>query len=149
MLSAKRQKAKSNLQATQAAKSGGEVQRFVPSSQTASPDPKIAEPHGLLHEASDPPVSPAVSSELEAYSDAPAASCLGPPDFSHQPLTLQTDDELRNLLQALPTKTDIKALIDRLEETYRLELQKVKKDMQAPSDRLTTAHGRYGGPEPE
>lgn len=94
----------------------------------------MVELRGLLQEALDShklPASPAISSASETYSDTPAALRSDPPVSSQKPPTLRVDAELKFLLQALPTKADIKALIDRLEETHRQELQDIKKDVQS------------------
>lgn len=52
-----------------------------------------------------------VASEAVFHSDSQ--------DSLHQPLTLRAGAELRALLQALPTRTDIEALIGRLEAIHR------------------------------
>lgn len=55
----------------------------------------------------------------------------------HQPLTLRADAELWALLQALPTRSDIKALISKLEATHHRELVAMKK-------RCPSTHGADG-----
>lgn len=52
------------------------------------------------------------------------------------------DAELRVLLQALPTKMDIKSLISRLEEQHRRDFLEVKRDVQPSplSSRLENHH---------
>lgn len=49
---------------------------------------------------------------------------------------LQADDELRALLRALPTRTDMEALISKLEATHCKEMAVVKNDVKALADRM-------------
>lgn len=48
------------------------------------------------------------------------------------------DQEIRALLQALPTRTDIGALILRLEETHRRDIQEVRGEDSILTDWVTT-----------
>lgn len=110
-------------------------------------DTKIPEPCGSHHGALDsrePPASP-TSTASDAFSETPAAFRPDIHGSSPQPLTFRADDELWVLLQALPTKANIEALIGRLKDAHRQELQALKSDMQSLSDRLssgeTTGYG--------
>lgn len=47
------------------------------------------------------------------------------------------DQDIRTLLQALPTKTDIEAMILRLEETHRRDIQEVRGEVSSLSERVT------------
>lgn len=53
------------------------------------------------------------------------------------PLMFGADEELRAILQALPTKADIETLIGRVEAAHRKELHAVKQEVHSLSDRLT------------
>lgn len=84
----------------------------------------------------DPSASPTASAASETYSDTPAVFHSDPQSSQHQPLTLRADAELRALLQAFTTRSNIETLIGRLEATQRKELATVKKDVKALSNRL-------------
>lgn len=143
MLSAKRRKAKSNTKATRTlclSKPKGEIQRFFPSSQAFSPQYKMAEPrdsHRESSETQDPRPHPQPP-RLTMPCQTSAIFCLDLQSPSLHPLTLCADAELRALLRALPTKTDIETLIARLKELHRQDLQAVMSDVQCLSDRLST-----------
>lgn len=101
----------------------------------------MADPQGLHSEAPEPHgsrVSSAVSQGSEAYPDIPAAFLSDPRGLPCPTLTYRADAELRSLLQALPTRADIEALIGRVEEMHRQELRAVKTDVQALTTRLAT-----------
>lgn len=58
--------------------------------------------------------------------------------FPRQPDTSILDQDIRELLQALPTRTNIEALILRLEETHRRDIQEVGGEVSNLTDRVAT-----------
>lgn len=130
MPSAKKRKTKGSKQTPKPKAAGGTLDHFLQNTPTASPDLKMAELRSFSHEASGPhtqPVSPAVSSASDAYSDTPPdlrADLQGSP---LHPSSLQMILELRTLLQALPTRMDIEALITRLEEQHLRDIQRINR----------------------
>lgn len=134
MHSSKKKKAKKNIKSTkpsQSAPSASEIQRFFHITQLNSPELMMTDTRAapLVSPIShDSPTSPAVSSGSEAYPDIPPAFLSDPQGSPPSPsLTYHADTELRSLLQALPTKADIEALIGKVKAAHRQELQVVKK----------------------
>lgn len=60
-----------------------------------------------------------------------------------QPGTSQLDQDIWTLLQALPTRTDIKALIFRLEETHCCNKQEVRENVSNLTDRVTAGEASF------
>lgn len=56
---------------------------------------------------------------------------------SQSPKTNPLDQDIRTLLQALPTKTNIEAMILHLEETHRRDSQDVQGEVSNLADRIT------------
>lgn len=76
----------------------------------------------------DPSVSPSSSFAPEVDFNTPAVFSSNPQESQHPhltPLTPRADAELRVLLQALPTRSDIETLVGRLEATHRKEITAV------------------------
>lgn len=65
-----------------------------------------------------------------------ADSFLGTPDPTCPSGLQRLDTDIRALFQALPTKMEIKALILRIEDAHRKDIQVVRMDVQALSDRV-------------
>lgn len=76
MLSARRKKAKKNGKTTHTScspKSGGEIECYFSSSQSAFPESKLAEPGVSQNEAPDTMAAPTYPAASDAYSEKPAA----------------------------------------------------------------------------
>lgn len=100
----------------------------------------MAEPRSLPPGVSGPynlPASPTASTALDALSYIPSDLCLISQSFSVPPCTLQLDSDLRALLQALLTKSDIELLIGRIEENHSKEMHGVKSEVQSLFTRLS------------
>lgn len=142
MHSSKRKSAKWNTKSTKltpSTPSTGEIQHLfqLQSLELKMADPRAAPPGN--HASHSSPALPAASMSSEAYPDIPPAFLSDPRRSSpYPPTTYQEDNELRTLLQALPTKSDMEALIGRVEAAHRQELQIVRKEVQVLSSRLTT-----------
>lgn len=59
-----------------------------------------------------------------------------PSQTPHKPLTLRVDAELRALLQALPIRADIEAIVSRLEASHSQEIAVLRQEVQTLSDRM-------------
>lgn len=100
----------------------------------------MADQRNISHETPgthDQPASLTASSASGTYMDTPPdlrPDIQGSPQY---PCTTQMVMEMRTLLRALPTKSDIEA-DTRLEEQHRQDIQGVKQDIQSLSSRLTT-----------
>lgn len=95
-----------------------------------------------------PTVAADHAAAVHAVSDSYSGSVTAPGTLSGPPsqlLTLLIDSNLRALLQALPTKADIEALIGRLEEQHRRDFTEVRRDAQALPSRLTTGEASLEG----
>lgn len=55
----------------------------------------------------------------------------------------QLDQDIRSMMQALPTRTDIEALILRLEETHRRDIQEVREDVTNLTDRVASGEAAF------
>lgn len=89
----------------------------------------MADARALHSSGLDPnvfPASPAVSLSPEIYPNTPPAPSTDPQNFPHLSLTYRADAELKSILQALPTKADIEALVGHVETANRKELRAVK-----------------------
>lgn len=103
----------------------GEIQRFFTQTQEAPKLAKMADHTTSHHEGThpqEPSVSPAASDASEVYSETQAVFHSEPQYSQQQPLTLRADTKLQALLQALPTRMDIEALIGKLEATHQKEM---------------------------
>lgn len=146
MNSMKKRTNKRNNRATKSSPSTpsvGEIQRLFLLSQMNSPVHKMADTCGEQERVHDSPNSPAVSSRSDPCLGIPSAFTTdteSPPHSSSQPC--RVDAELRSLLQELPTKADIEALIGKVEAVHRKELKAVKADVQAFSTRLPSGEAK-------
>lgn len=85
--------------------------------------------------------------DLQAYSPIPSPEpfnlmetpAVTQPDMAG-PSQSQTklDADFRAMLQALPMRSDIEALILRIEEAHRRDIQEVKTELHTITDRLST-----------
>lgn len=60
-----------------------------------------------------------------------------------QPENNPLDQDIRALLQALPTRTNIEALILHLEETHHHNIQEVREDVSNIADRVTVGEASF------
>lgn len=80
--------------------------------------------------------SPTLSLETNPHMGTPAVFRSGSADTPHgQP---RLEDDLRAMLQALPTRADIESLIQRVEEAHRRDIQEVKTELNTINTRVTT-----------
>lgn len=88
----------------------------------------MCNPHGGQHH-SDPASLPYSLYRTAPLSGTPAAFHMaGPPQYSGR-----LDEGLRSMLQVLPTKSDIEALILRIEEAHSHDMHEVKVEVHSLS----------------
>lgn len=117
------------------------IQCYFTNIQEAPPEAKMGDLDTLHHmerQSRDPTTSPVASMESEAFLDTPGVFHSDSQGKQHQALTLRADAKLGTLLQALPKRSDIKALISRLEATHRKELAEVRTDIKSITTYLST-----------
>lgn len=113
------------------------IQRYFRGSQRVSPGAILAAPRAPRSPESTVPDSPR-SSTSPATTDCPQEAqrdCSAKMASSHlQPSGVS--DDIREILQALPTKSDIEALILRIEEAHSRDIQEVRGDLHALTNRV-------------
>lgn len=156
MLPSKKHTAKQNknTKLTPVAPFPGEIQWLFQLSQSGSPEFKMADSHASHSAGLDPlaypayPASPTGPLSLEIYPNTPPPLLMDLRNSPHLPLTYRADVELKSILQALPTKADIEALIGCVEATHRKELRAIKQEVHTLTTRLTAGgFSVYNGPE--
>lgn len=118
----------------------GDFQRLFGRSSSGSPEFKMAEPRFSLSQSPDLVAGPDPSEGsrspiLYPNSSVPAESEA--PGTPHRPFMLGADAELKAILQALPTRADIEALVGRVEAARKKEIRAVKQEVQALNTHLT------------
>lgn len=83
------------------------------------------------------PTLPGRSQSPALYPSSPAAPSTDPRSTLYLPLIYRSDEELNSILQALPTKADIEALVGRVEASHKKETWSVKQEVQSLNTRLT------------
>lgn len=140
MQSAKRHRTRAYIWETPAGKSPGEIRRYFLQLQGQSPGSRVTAPRGEKQKASkqiETCVSPCSRAEPERSTDnygSPHRGTMASP----QPSEPLLDQDIRSLLQALPTRTDIEALILKLEETHRRDIQEVRGEVSTLAERVST-----------
>lgn len=137
MYSARKRKGKNKKKASPKQQTTGEIQRYFSSTHEASPATKMVDPTRFVHHEGLPFRIPLILQRprvLQAGFDTPAVFRSDPQGSQNLPLTLRADAELRVLLQALPTRSDIEALIGKFEASNCKELMVVKKSVKVLSD---------------
>lgn len=143
MLSSKKRtakKAKKNNKLSPPDAAQGELLRIFQQLQSGSPELKMAAAHASLAASSThdiPPDSPTGSQSPEFLANVLPSRSSGSRTPSQTPLLFGADEELRAILQALPTKADIETLIGKVEAAHRKEIRAVKQEVHSLSDRLT------------
>lgn len=79
---------------------------------------------------------PTPSQEPDPLADTPAAFCPEMADLTSSQGRLNAD--LCAILQALPTKSDIEALILRIEEAHSRDIHEVRTELHSVADRVTS-----------
>lgn len=131
MLAVKRYRTRSSGRATHSHTSQGEIHRFFQSMYRTSPGAIVAAPRdsGLGSQLiPNPPASPGFSSVSDSLPETPALFCLVMSGVTISPLHWEMrhlDGDIQALLQALPTKQEIEALILSVEETHHQDIQAV------------------------
>lgn len=118
-----------------ASPSGGNTEVFQ-LLQSGSPEFKMTGAHASYSAGLNPhtqPASPAGSQRPEIYPSIPPALSTDPRTSLQLPLMYRADEELRAILQALPTKADIEDLVGCVETTHRKEICTVKQEVQSLS----------------
>lgn len=100
----------------------------------AGPRDSLSQSPALLKdpESSEGSRSPVV------YPSSPGMSTEIRGNMTPLPVTFRADAELKAILQALPTRADIEALVGKVEAAHKREMKEIKQDMQSLSSRLTT-----------
>lgn len=145
MQSTKRHRTRAYTRGTPAGKSPGEIRRYFLQLQGLSPGAAVAvsrgPPRGEKQKASNHAeacISPDYR-DTPDHSDASNGDPPGNPMASPQPHEPTLfDQDIRSLLQALPTRTDIEALILKLEETHRRDIQEVRGEVSTLAERVST-----------
>lgn len=145
MQSAKRHRTRASTRGTSASKSPGEIRRYFLQLQGSSPGTTVTAPRGSprgekqkaprqSEACSSPTPQPTQEYPTDTYKDThqPTMESPQPPD----PALFEQD--IRGLLQALPTRSDIEALILRLEETHRRDIQEVRGEVSTLTERVTS-----------
>lgn len=119
-----------------------EIQRYF--RQELSPGARAAAPRGppreLTHQAStrgiqtSPENLPTPPTQI---SETPEGTTIRMTS-THPTEPAPMDPDIRALLQALPTKNDIEAMILRLEETHRRDIQEVRGEVSSLADRVSS-----------
>lgn len=82
------------------------------------------------------PASPTPSTELDSITETPAAFRPDVAEPSHSFSSGCTDEDICAMLQAIPTKSDIEALILRIEKAHSCDMQEVKAEVYSLSERM-------------
>lgn len=150
MLAAKRYRTRSSARATRSHTSQDETDRFFPGAHRTTPGTIVAVPRVSGQNTPimpDLPASPGSSSIPDSLQETPA---IFRPDMSagtNSPLRgemSRLDGDIRTLLQALPTKQEIEALIRRVEEAQLRDIQAVRERRSTSSQKgWTIGRQRY------
>lgn len=119
----------------------GDIQRFLLSNPGTPPTAKMADatrtgPHDARQPQTTPARTPTPATQNLDNTVPAIFHTDSQESISHAPLTLRADAELRALLQALPTRADIEAILNRLEESHKQEIAAVRHDVQTLSERM-------------
>lgn len=145
MQSAKRHRTRASIRGTPTGKSPGEIRRYFLQVQGSYPGTKVTAPRGSPHgehqraprqaEAYPTPDSrPAPILPTDSHGE-PQKDVMSSPQ---PPAPVLIDHDIRSLLQALPTRSDIEALILKLEETHRRDIQEVRGEISNLTERVST-----------
>lgn len=141
MCSAGKQRGKHQKKTSPKPSTSGEIQKFLSNAHGASPATKMADatmpgPHNEW-QPQDPTTSLPLSVAPDMDFTTPAVFRPDSQKHAQSPHTpLRADVKLRALLQALPTRSDIEAIVSRLEATHRKEIEVVRQEVQTLSDRM-------------
>lgn len=143
MKATKRYRTRAVSKGTPSIQNPGEIHRYF--RKELSPGARVAAPRGppceLTQQASTRRAQsfpeglsalPSPTPETPEYSPSRRMTSTYPPEL------VPVDQDIRTLLQALPTKTDIKAMILHLEETHRRDIQEVRGEVSSLSNRVTS-----------
>lgn len=121
----------------------GEIQRYF--RQELSPGARAAAPRGppreLTHQASARGSQTSTENLLTLPNrtpETPESAIIREMSSTHPAEPAPMDPDIRALLQALPTKNDIEAMILRLEETHRRDIQEVRGEVSSLADRVAS-----------
>lgn len=118
------------------------IQRYLTDKRELSQDAIAASPRDLRTvsdfnntDMSRAP-SPTISTDPGPLMGTPAVFRSATADPT--PGQSRLEDDLRAMLQALPTRADIETLIQRVEEAHKRDIQEIKTDIQTIDHRVTT-----------
>lgn len=113
------------------------IQQYFRDTWRVSPEAIIAVPH-VLSLSGDTTLgsarSPTSSVDTDFASEPPTICPIIMEDTS--PRLIGMPDDLRSILQSLPTKADIEGLILRIEEAHSRDIQEVRADLHTLTDRV-------------
>lgn len=113
------------------------IQRYFRGTQRLSPGAIIAAPRvrSLTGDSSLPSLRSILPPDDTVL--APETSTTVPTDMAGtSPRSSDMPDDIRSILQSLPTKADIEGLILRIEEAHSRDIQEVRADLHALTDRV-------------
>lgn len=119
----------------------GDLQRLFGRSRSGSPELKMADPWSSRSQTPDRMVTPDISEGSRSpklYANSPDPAEVDLNRSPRQPFMVGADAELKAILQALPTRADIEALVGKVEAAHRKELRAVKQEVQLLNTRLSS-----------
>lgn len=145
MQSAKRHRTRASTRGTPVGKSPGEIRLYFLQLQGSYPGAAVAAPRGSprgekqraprqTEACSSPVYQPARELSADSYGEPHQTTMASP----QPPKPILIDQDIRSLLQALPTRSDIEALILKLEETHRRDIQEVRGEISNLTERVST-----------
>lgn len=115
------------------------IRRFLRDRQEPSPGAIVFAPRAAGSERSlnmSQVFPPTTLMDADSPMGIPAAFRTGPAVPSQSQTRL--DDDLHAMLQALPTRADIEALIQRVEEAHSRDMQEIKSELHTITQRVST-----------